>query len=640
MDRRLKAFYDTELSFLRQQGKEFAVEFPNVADRLGLQATPVSDPYVERLLEGVAFLSARVHLKMEERFPRFSESLLQIVYPTLLAPTPSMAIVRMDVDGREEALADGVRIPKDTRLIGERGDAADTPCEYRTGQDLTFWPLAISDVSYLSTMAVLRAEGWGGGKSAISAITVTLTRTGNGGMIGELPVAFLDLHLGGADAVPMALYEQMCSDLVEIRIRPVRGDGLRAADGGAGIAIPPSALEPLGFDTGQALLPGSPAGFDGYRLLAEFFAFPQKFLFYRLHLDGAQKAMMAESVEIAFILKRSDETLSAHLEDGHILLNCVPAINLFPKELDNVRLDPAAREYPVVPDRTKPYDYEVWSIQSVRGIGTGGAGGTASKTFQPLYGTPGAVRAGEQRYFLMHRSPRHLSEKQMREGVRSRYVGHQVTLTLTDTDHWKAMSGDGGAQFTLDGLRELSVRALCTNRDLPMHFPRGAGSTDFVVDADAPILSARIVSGPTIPQPSLASGAWCWSLISHLSLNYLSLLQEGDAVPLRGLLALYTPSDHNRANRMIDALKDVRVEPVVRRYPGSGPAAYVRGLQVRLVLEEASLEPVNIVLFGAVMEQFLRRYTSVNSFTQTVVESTERGVRNTWPARSGTRPTL
>ena len=150
MDPRLLRYYNQELQHLRETGAEFAEQFPKIAARLGMHGLEVDDPYVERLLEGVSFLAARVQLKLDAQFPGFTQALLEIVYPHYLAPTPSMLIAQLNPDANDPNLAGGVRVPRGTAMSSLPAADDATACEFRTAHDVTLWPIEIVSAGYFS----------------------------------------------------------------------------------------------------------------------------------------------------------------------------------------------------------------------------------------------------------------------------------------------------------------------------------------------------------------------------------------------------------------------------------------------------------------------------------------------------------
>ncbi len=625
MDPRLLAHYNRELQHLRGMGGEFAAEFPKIAARLGLSGFECADPYVERLLEGFAFLAARVQLKIEDEFPAFTQHLLEMVYPHYLAPTPSMAVVQLQPDPNEGALAAGFRIPRDSALRSTLGKGEQTACEYRTAQDTVLWPIEITQAEYFSNAGPVAKTDLPALNRTKAGIRLRLRATA-GLNLCDLDLDQLVLFLQGGDEVPFALYEQLTANPLGVLIQPLPRPLPWLHE------LPGRALKPLGFSAHEALLPYPLASFQGYRNLHEYFAFPERFLF--VALDGLAPSLArigAPEVDIIVLLPTRTRALDGVLDASHFALHCTPAINLFPKRCDRIHLDKGGPEYHVIPDRTRPMDFEVYRVDGVTGYGTSNA---TSRAFRPFYAATDLAHPNDKpAYYSVHRMPRRASSAQRRHGPRSSYLGSELYVNLVD-----AASAPWAAE-----LRQLGVTCLCTNRDLPLQMPVGVGKTDFSLESGAPVQSVQVRAGPTAPTPSYAHGDTAWRLISHLSLNYLSITDtEGGtgAGALRELLALYADLTTAGTRHQLDGIRGVASRPITRRLPGVRPITYARGVEITLDLDESAFEGTGAYLLGAVLERFFARYASVNGFTETVLTTPERGELKRWPATIGLRPIL
>jgi type VI secretion system protein ImpG len=624
VDPRLLRYYNRELQHLREMGAEFAKEFPKVAGRLGMDGTEVADPYVERLLEGFAFLAARVQLKIDAEHPRFTQHLLELVYPHYLAPMPSMAVAQFQPVLGESALAEGFVLPRDTALRTVLGKGERTACEYRTGQEVVMWPVEVTEAKYvgsagaLATMGVERLDG-------IRAGIRLSFRTAGGVAFDQLELDRLRFFLKGGDVLPGRLYEQLLGNASRIVVRPKGGANAWRE------YLPGSAIEPVGFARSESLLPYTRRSFDGYRFLQEYFAFPQRFLFVDFTGLAPLVAKCAGTeLEIVVLLDRRDPELEDVLDKESFALNCAPIVNLFPKQADRVHLSDRRHEYHVVPDRTRPMDFEVWSVLEVQGFG---ASAKPEQTFRPLYAHHDGTQSENNAYFTVWREPRMLSSSQRRRGARSSYIGSEVFLALVDPAEAPYRSA----------LKQLGVATLCTNRDLPLHVSLRQGGTDFTLDVGAPVESIRCVAGPTRPKPSYAHGDTAWRLVSHLSLNYLSITDAGAAEggqALRSLLGLYCDQNDATAARQIEGVKAVDAAPVHARIPTPGPITFGRGVEVTVTCDDAAFEGTGMFLFGQVLEAFFAKYVSINSFTETVLLSSDRGEVMRWPPRLGRLHTL
>jgi len=624
MDRRLLRYYNRELQHLREMGGEFSREFPKIAGRLGLESLACADPYVERLLEGFAFLAARVHLKLDAEFPRFTQSILDTVYPHYLTPTPSMAVVQFSPDLTEGALAEGFVIPRNTALRSRLAKGEQTACEYRTAHDTTLLPLKITEAEYYTRgLAALEIPKKYEAKAGIR-LRIECTA---GLTFGEADLQKVSLFLPGGDQTSARLYEQFFAHTMAVVAQsiqhPVRWQETLGS----------SAVRRSGFSNAEALLPYDARSFHGYRLLHEYFIFPERFLF--VDLLGLHEVLTDSEetvMDVVILLDEADLELQGMVDASRFQLFCTPAINLFPKRADRIHLSDRFSEFHVVPDRTRPLDFEVYKVLGVSGYG---ARADEEMDFQSFYSATdvdaGAGSSGA--YYMIHRMPRTASERERQYGRRSSYSGSEVFLSLVDAR---------AAPYRSD-LRQLGMDTLCTNRDLPLQMAVGGGQGDFTMDLSAPVEDIRCVAGPTPPKPSHVEGQMAWRAVSHLSLNYLSLLdvsEQDGASALRELLKLYADASDPAIRKQIDGVKSVTYRPITRRVAMAGPIAFARGLEVTVVLDEEAFEGGSAFLLGAVLERFFAKYVSINSFTETVVRTVDRGQIMRWQARVGQRHTL
>ncbi|MEX2545773.1 MAG: type VI secretion system baseplate subunit TssF [Phycisphaeraceae bacterium] len=616
-------YYNQELQHLRETAGEFADAYPKIAGRLALDRFECADPYVERLLEGFAFLAARVQLKIDGEFPRFTQAIFETLYPHYLAPTPSMTVVQMHPDATEGSLAQGFEIPRGSSMRGLLGRGDQTACTYRTAHDVTLWPLEIVDAGYYSQeMARIEPPPDMPARAAIHLRLRTLANQ----PIRDLQLDELVLHLRGGGGQAMSLYENLMTHVTAIVAQPAA----RPVPWRVPVGLP----KPVGFSDDHALLPYESRSFHGYRLLQEYFAMPQRFMFVAIDgLAAAVKQCDGNELDLILLMDQAQPELAHGLDASNFMLHCTPAVNLFHKRCDRIHLTERVPEFHVVSDRTRPLDFEIYQVRAVQGIG---ARSDAERTFRPLYEASEFQQSGSGgAYYTVARRPRLLSQQERQKGMRSsQYAGSEVYLALADADHPPYDPA----------LRQLAVEALCTNRDLPLQMAVGAGTTDLTLESGAPVNSIRCVVGPTAPRASIAQGDAAWRLIKHLSLNYLSLAADDGAsdaaAALRDLLRLYAREGDDGASRQVRGLRSVSSRAIVRRARVPGPLAFVRGVEVTLDFDETDFEGVGVFLLGSVLERFLARHASVNAFTETVLRTQDRGEIMRWQPRIGRRQSL
>ncbi|MEP5729433.1 MAG: type VI secretion system baseplate subunit TssF [Sulfitobacter sp.] len=620
MDTRLLRHYENELAFMRDMGAEFASAYPKIASRLGMEGVEVLDPYVERLLEGVAFLSARVQLELEMQFPVFTSHLLEIVYPHYLAPTPSMMIAQFSPDLANAGLKTGFVIPRGTSLRSRLVEGEQTACEFRTAHDVSMWPIEISEAEYIDSRGGLVAAGVGADTPARAGIRLRLKRSDNE-PISELSMDDLTLYLDRQSGRSWQLHELLSTQTVGLAGR----SSDRRADWT--LALPDGKLSQVGLTPEEALLPTPRRSFDGYRLLQEYFAMPERFLFVRLSgLQPALKAAKGSEVDIYILLGDGNRDLTPAITPLAFGLNAVPAVNLFRKRCDRVRVTSRDVEQHVVPNRTAGLDFEIYNIESVTGIS---GDGEDDVDFRPFYSATDFTAAGEVHgtYYTQSRKMRQRSEKERLRGVRTSYLGSEVYLTLVDRRQ---------APYSAK-LDQLAVTALCTNRDLPMLLSVGDDNV-FHLPGGGPVKTVRTPISPTRPNPTLAQGDTAWRLISHLSLNYLSIAQTDDgssAEALRELIGIYAPLGNRVTEKQLEGITDVSSRPIVRRMSDEVLSTAVRGLEITIEFDETFFEGTSVYVLGAVMERFFRKYATMNSFTETVIKTERRGEIARWRPTSG-----
>lgn len=619
MDTRLLRHYETELTFLREMGGEFARSYPKVAARLGMDGTEVLDPYVERLLEGVAFLTARVQLELELQYPAFTNHLLDIVYPQLMAPIPSVMIARLEPDMASGALADGAALARGTQLRSVPAEGTQTACVFTTAHDVTLWPVSITEAEYIDGRGDLVAAGVAGGFEARAAIRLRLARHG-GAPLDELPLDRLTLFTGANGSTGWKLHELLCGDCSAVVARSTdrRADWVLPLGGG---------IEQRGLARRDALLPTPRRSLDAHRLLQEYFALPDRFCFADLcGLDRAMARTSGDSVDLYILLRNGQADVAANVTPEAFKLNCVPAINLFEKRCDRVMISVADSEQHVVVDRTAPLDYEVHSLLSVTGIsGTG----QDDLPFRAFYSADEftAASGGNAAYYTQARRMRQRTEKERLRGTRTNYLGSELYLSLVDMQ---------AAPWPSD-LTQLAARAMVSNRDLPMLLPTGGGDV-FHLPGGGPVDKVFTPVPPTRPRPTLAQGENAWRLISNLSLNYLSLTDtEGGtgAAALRELIGLYAPSGDRAVQKQLEGLVEVESRPIVRRMSDGMLSTAVRGLEITLTCDEDYYEGSGPFLLATVLQRFFANYVSLNTFTETVLKTPQRGEVARWRPEKG-----
>ena len=642
MKRAFRDAYNRELAILKERSVEFAEDYPGLAERLGGLIEDNMDPSIAGLLEGSAFLAARVQLKMQEEYRTFTGELLDQVFPDALAPTPSVMLVRATLPVENAELVKGVTFARGEYLDARYADAdKKVTCRYALAAPLTLWPLALTKAVYHGRTGPIGALGQEITPGTKAGLELEFARigldgkTGKGGAISEVEIDSLPIYLTGPMDDAIRLYEQFLSDVTRVSLRYLdqNGDAVFRR-------LPPDAIQQIGMGPADRLFPHNDRLFNGFAMLREAFIFPRKFLGIRIEgLRTALQAIKANDVRIIVEFDTISPTLESRLEPSHLSLHSAPAVNLFEENSSMVRIDRKRHEFVVPPNSSPVSHYEIHHILEVYAHYSGNVD---KVKVHPLYALPPDGQDPRQvLYYTARRKPRRLTMKERRYGTsRHRYRGTETYISIYEPPE------DQNAH-------RLQIKALCSNRHLPGYLPIAQGQDDFYFSEDQTV-TLSCVAGPSPPRESLAdmeaeaphrttSGDSYWRLMSYLALNHFGLENrdgtEG-AAAMRELLSLFADLSDNITETQIQGLVDVSTRPItrtIRRPDGFHPA---RGLEVTLMFDEDEFEGSGIMLLAAVLDRFLAEYAAINSFTQCVIHSRQRGHIKTWPPRIGSGPIL
>jgi type VI secretion system protein ImpG len=604
----LLLYYENELNYLRQLGAEFAQKYPKIAGRLILEPDKCDDPHVERLLEAFAFLAARVHLKIDDEFPEITEALLSILYPHYIRPLPSMSIVEMHLDADQGGATAPQTIPRGSVLNSR--PVAGVPCQFRTCFDLTVLPLRIASSEWTSPDRLSPAVK---SLDAVAAIRIEL-QAPQDVPLAALPLDTLRLHIAGEANVSHTLYELLCANAVQILVRdPSPGSRVRPT------VLRGDSLRPAGFTEAESMLPYPRRSFPGYRLLQEYFTFPEKFFFFDVAgLSEALATGYKNRFELVFLISQFEQTdrrqtLELGVNASTFRLNSTPIVNLFMQTAEPILLDQRRFEYPVVPDVRRPQATEVFSIDDVLSIDPRT---NEVQRFEPFYSfRHGSQRDKKQTFWLAHRRP---SSKHGDEGT-------EVSVSLVDLS----------ARAILPDIDTLTLKTTCTNRDLPSRLSFSNREGDFEIEGGAAIKRIVALRKPTASVRPPSGKAALWRLISHLSLNYLSLVDEGKEA-FQEILKLYNFTGSAYSEKQIEGIASLSSARHFARLISENGITFARGTRVELQLDEEMFTGAGVYLFSAVIERFLGEYVSLNSFSQLAVRTKQRKeLLKEWPPRAG-----
>lgn len=617
MDSRLLEYYHRELAWLRERGAEFAQHYPKVAGRLGMRDNDPTDPYIERLLEGFAFLTSRIQLKMDAQFPRFSSQLLEMLHPNYLSPTPSMAIVELQPDDAKGDISQGFHVPSGTLLDSADLKAQGITCRFSTAHDVVLQPLRLEQVELGGVPADIASSALGLGNAA-GALRIRLNCF-NQVTLGEMRCDRLMFYLSAGDGSAQQLLELIMQHTLGVVCQTTCEQPHR-------LVLGRQTLRHEGLQAGQALLPPDLRNLDAFRLLQEYFCFPHRLLFFSISglqplLDLAGKH---QQLELIVLLDKSVADLERRVDRHHLALHCTPVINLFPLNAERIPVHERQYEYPVVIDALRPLDYEIHSIRRLDGCDNKGENGYR-RVFRPFYERLSDEEPGHTGWFSLRREPHHWPRATGAPAPDSGYHGSDVYISLADEQHppWHR------------DLAFLSADVLCCNRDLPIRLTQH-DRVRLVLQDSIPVHKVVLRKGPSIPRAALAEGHACWQLINQLQLNYFSLMdgaQGQDGAALRQLLKVHAAHADSAAAQQIAGIRQCRLTPCNRLI--QSPALFVRGINVELRVDEQAFSGHSPWLLGSVLAHLFSRLATINSFTETTLISRQRGPIGYWPPESG-----
>jgi type VI secretion system protein ImpG len=593
----LLPYYERELTFLRRHSREFAERYPKIAAQLLLSGEGCDDPHVERMIESFAMLTARVSKKLEDSYPQFTEALLNVLYPHYLRPFPSCSIAFFDTTGIELQLSSPVSIPRSTELYSRSVKGA--TCRFRTAWDIQLLPVKVAKLSFDPVAKSPSGVRLPVGCSAILSLTLEVPNVEGGW--GASAVNHLRFYIDAEPSVSAALRDAIFLKLSKTYAEIEEGRWNPLSDGLVG---------EVGFADNEALIDMPDTAHAAYRHLTEYFAFPEKYNFFDLDIASLPaSARQGNRVTIHFALSdlRADgdasrlmQTLSAQ----NLRLGCVPVVNLFSQRGDPIRVTHRASSYPVIADGRRAFAYEVYSIDSVKRVRQTPQG-EAITEFRPFFS-------------LLHgQSPDHQGNywyAQRNDLVADKSPGYETELSLVDADF-------DPVQPKTD---VLSLQLTCSNRDLPTLMSVGMPSGDLFLEGGSSAKSIRLLRKPTQPCRFDYRRNGQWRLISHLSLNYLSLTGSGLSA-FKEMLTLYDQPRSASSRRQIDGILGIEQRETTVWLPGKPFASFVRGLEVRITIDKASFVGSGLDVFARCIDRFLGLYVHLNSFIQLVILSGRTG---------------
>ncbi|EDA3267905.1 type VI secretion system baseplate subunit TssF [Salmonella enterica subsp. enterica serovar Bovismorbificans] len=593
---KLLSYYQKELLFLKKHGDEFSKKYPKIARRLGYNQGVSEDPHIQRLTESFAFLSSKIHQRLDEDLPELMEALLRNLAPQFLYHYPSSCIVSFEPDKTSSGMTSIYKVPAGTSIYSKH--KSKTICQFRTVYSLTIVPATVNEAKiYYDNL------------SSLWKIELNLNIFDG----ANFSLDFVRFYLNGPATVTGMIYTLLCDEVDNIVLK--KGNdvlyGVKTNVSGAG------------FDECEVTLPRTGNVSYIHNLTLDYFSFPEKFNFIDIKFNSGIALFSGESVKIVITLKNSagryePDKIEKNVSKELFRINCSPVVNLFKKRTEPLRLSDGQDEYQVNADLYCRDEVLIWDINKVT-LHRYENDLVRQIPLKNLFGLEHSVIQQSCNIFW-HSSYYRMSSE-------SRNIEENVYIRLSD---------DGGTQSRIMTGDVLSIDVVCTNGDIPSSINNGDPDGDFDCDIDIANLRIIALNRPSRMLPAMALKGMNWRIISQLSLNFVLLSGTDGAIKLREMLSIYNYNNNHSISIFIEWIKELQITPVSSRLPGIYPPVTARGIDITVILsKDAHMHP-ECFLFCSFLDHFLGLHAPVNSFTRmiTVIEHEEH-TRRVWPIRAG-----
>lgn len=584
--------FERQLVALHRLCREFAVKHPKLAGELMLAGDAIGDPHIERLIQATALLNARTARLLDDEYGRFTEALIGVLYPHYLRPLPAFSIVAIDAGE-----AGVTTIPRGTTL---KASGTAVPCKFTTAYEVALGPVTIAKAVF--SLGVQAPPSLRLPDGATAQITLEIASSAPHAGLEQAGLTTLRAYLDGEPSIRALL-----RDLIFMR---TVGAWVETPDG-RWIRLERAPLAPVGFEAADAMLPCGPSEHPAYRLLCEYFAYPEKFNFVDIDLAAMLRAVAGPCRSLKLHLVLSGVRADSHaarilkpLSAANFLLGCTPIVNLFKSAATPIKLTHMQSEYPLLLDARPADAFELYSVDAVRLLRMEPEGNVAAD-FVPYYSLHhGAGKRRNKHYYLVHRD----------DEVAVSSPGHEHFITIVDGD-FRPLAPETGT---------VSLNLTVSNRDLPASLPYGQAGGDLELDSHAGKLPVRLLRKPSSPQRLLSGRGAHWELVSHLSLNHRSLAADG-AEALCAMLRLHAPPGSAVSQRQIDGIVGLEQRRATAWLRDREGAAYLTGIEVRVTLDEEAFAGAGMHAFVQLLDHFFGLSVHLNSFTRLVVLSKATG---------------
>lgn len=606
----LLKYYNRELAFIRHMGSSFAEEYPKLAGRLKLSDENIEDPHVSRLIEAFSLLTAQIRQKLDDSFPELTDALLGQLYPDYQAPIPSMSIIQLVCENISTA---GISLPKGSKV--ETVVENMKPCHFRTCYDTDIWPIKISEVKFINAPFNAPKPIWKEPAKAVIKLSIQCEYPDVD--IKTLGLNSLRFFINGQSHQTYALYELLFKNCIGMAI--TTGKNAECIK-----YLQPRHIQAVGFDSDQDVVPYSKKTLSGYRYLIEHFILPEKFLFFDLVELGGILNEAGNELELFIYLEQASIDLEKQVTKNHFLLGCTPIINLFEHELEPVRVEPSLYEYKLAPRYLDSEISEVISLVEVTAYDPK----DNKMRVTPFYGQAHPKYVDQQKLFWhSRREPCNWAGGYAEQGI-------DTYLSLVDHQFKGFDAPDDYGTWLL------SIKAMCSNRNLPAHLPFGTGEPKmFNPDRADVIKNIKCLIAPSKPVRAEFKDASRWQLVTHLNLDHFT--GEDGLKNLKQVLYLYDFKSAPQSKALINNITDVSIGLASSRINQKGRISFCSGSKITVTFANDGYAGSGMFFFCSILDRFFAQFAAINSFTQmSMAYKGQENIYHSWPSRIGGRPLL
>ncbi len=589
-------YYQDELLFLRKKGGIFAKNHPEIADKLDVKEGASTDPHTERIIESVAFMSAKLSQKIDDNAQNIAFHLLSALYPNLINTFPPCSVVRFR-NNNNVSILHKLEIKRGTNLYVK--SKAGTECQFRTLYPVTLYPIELCQINLLKVAKKLGGDdGW----------CLELKIKTNSVPIEQMQMDDLLFHINSEIVEnSLMIYESIFSD-------PNRNVFIKIQD--KYIQLESKDIVPCGFSASEAVCPITPFSTNCFQLFQEMLHFKRKFMFFRIlnigKLIDANGIKNIDELSIIIDIKISDEYLLQIVKNDSIILNTTPIVNLFPVTSDPFRFDGTQSKYLLLADQARDEALEIHSVSELHIINNETK---EDEIIQPYFSLKidADTNIAHNLYWLHSKESselRHLS-------------GFDTYISLVDTkmDPYKIYAD------------VVYAKTLCTNRYATRDIP--VFSKLYIDDVETAGYHAILLHKTTEPVSFLEGTTALWNLISQLSATHLSIAKSENLLSsIRKLCDIFSAGNGLKVDELFNEVKNIKICDAVQRFGQDAWRGFVKGKEV--TMEVAEENTFFSYLLGTIVNQYLSDIVSLNSFVKLQIKSaTTSKLLASWTPTSG-----